>query len=57
VGCSGSLPIGLETSDFDAQMFGTKFWKGDEHIRTVYKKPFSLVPTEEVVSKNKKNLC
>jgi hypothetical protein len=30
----------LETSDFDAQMSGIKFWKGDENLRPVNKKPF-----------------
>ncbi len=29
------------TSDFDAQMSGIEFWKGDENLRHVYKKPFS----------------
>ncbi len=41
------LSLGLEmvgnglavgTSDFDAQMSGRKFWKGDENLRPVYKK-------------------
>jgi hypothetical protein len=29
------------TSDFDAQMSGIKFWKGDENLRHVYKKTVS----------------
>jgi hypothetical protein len=28
----------LGTSDFDAQMSGMKFWKGDENLRLVNKK-------------------
>ncbi len=28
----------LGTSDFDAQMSGIKFWKGDENLRLVNKK-------------------
>jgi hypothetical protein len=31
---------GLGTSDFDAQMSGIKYSKGDENLRLVYKKPF-----------------
>jgi hypothetical protein len=30
----------IGTSDFDAQMCGIKYWKGDENRRPVYKKPF-----------------
>jgi hypothetical protein len=30
----------LGTSDFDAQMSGIKFWKGDENLRPVNKKRF-----------------
>ncbi len=30
----------LGTSDFDAQMSGMKFWKGDENLRLVNKKRF-----------------
>ena len=30
----------LGTSDFDDQMPGIKFWKGDENLRPVYKKRF-----------------
>jgi hypothetical protein len=30
----------LGTSDFDAQISGIKFWKGDENLRPVYKRPF-----------------
>ena len=29
------------TSDFDTQMSGIKFWKGDENLRPVYKKTVS----------------
>jgi hypothetical protein len=29
----------VETSDFDAKMYGIKFWKEDENLRQVYKKP------------------
>jgi hypothetical protein len=32
----------LGTSDFDAQMSGIKILKGDEILRPVYKKPFSV---------------
>jgi hypothetical protein len=28
------------TNDLDAQMSGMTFWKGDENLRHVYKKPF-----------------
>jgi len=28
------------TSDFEAQMSGVKFWKGDENQRPLYTKPF-----------------
>jgi hypothetical protein len=28
----------IGTSDFDAQMSGLKFWKGDENLRPVNKK-------------------
>jgi hypothetical protein len=35
-----SLPCRVETSDFDAQMSGIKFWKGDENLRPVDKKLF-----------------
>ncbi len=31
------------TSDFDAQMSGIKFWKDDENLRPVYKKPFDEI--------------
>jgi hypothetical protein len=31
----------LGTSDFDAQMCGIKFWKGDENLRLVSKKTVS----------------
>ncbi len=35
-----SIPWLLGTSDFDAQMSGIKFWKGNENLRPVYKQPF-----------------
>jgi hypothetical protein len=28
----------VRTCDFDGQMSGIKFWKGDENLRHVYKK-------------------
>jgi hypothetical protein len=28
----------IGTSDFDAQMCGIKFWKGDENLRPVFRK-------------------
>ena len=30
----------IGTSDFEAQMSGLKYWKGDENQRPVYKTPF-----------------
>ncbi len=34
-------PSTLGTSDFDAQMSGIEFWKGDENLRPFYKKNVS----------------
>jgi hypothetical protein len=34
------LPPPLGISDFDAQVSGKKFWKADENLRSVEKKPF-----------------
>jgi hypothetical protein len=31
-----AAPYILGTSDFDAQMSGIKFWKGDENLRPVF---------------------
>jgi hypothetical protein len=31
------------TSDFGAQMSGIKFWKGDENLRPVDKKPYEIL--------------
>jgi hypothetical protein len=39
------LYYALGTSDFDAQMYGIKFWKGNENLRPVYK-----IPIYEIVS-------
>jgi hypothetical protein len=36
--CSTRYTVG--TSDFDAQMSGIKFWKGDDNLRPVFKKLF-----------------
>jgi hypothetical protein len=33
----------LGTSDFDAQLSGIKYWKGDENLRPVYKNGFTLL--------------
>ncbi len=37
---SGVKTSALGTSEFDAQMSGIKFWKGDENLRPIYKKTF-----------------
>ncbi len=41
IGGRGGYPTYLiGTFDFDAQMSGITFWKGDENLRPVYKKSF-----------------
>jgi hypothetical protein len=45
---SGTVPLPtarfysclVGTSDFDVQMSGIKFWKGDGNLKPVHKKPF-----------------
>jgi hypothetical protein len=32
----------LQISDFDAQVWGIKFWEGDENLRPVLKNRFGL---------------